>query len=213
MVVPYSLALELFGLKDSPSESDVNKAYRRLAKCAHPDKCGDEKLFCFITECKNVLLNGNDAKTRDKQHQEKQAQNNASSNANKSDKKNYYISLSDLYGMYYTLDRIRQEFNIDEIRLNSRLYIYPKYKKRLQRAVVLTAWCPFSDFSNFGYVPLKGSVYLPEDFNKYKKFSVRFELLNKTFKATITPNSIVSFKLNRYSFNTLLELNVIKSNG
>jgi len=213
MEIPYNLALEIFGLKESPSESDINKSYHRLVKCAHPDKGGDEKLFCFIAECKSVLLEGKSSKTTNQQKQEKKEQDNNKTNSTQSSKKNYYISLSDLYDMYYSLGQLQQEFNIDEIRLNSKLYIYPKRKKHLQRVIALTAWCPFSDFSKFGYVPLKSAVYLPEDFSKYKKFSIRFEFLDKTFKTTITANSLSTFKLHRYRFNTLLEMTLIKSNG
>ena len=58
MRISRSMALEIFGLKEDFSESDLRREYRRLAKIVHPDTGGDEQLFKFVDSCKNVLING-----------------------------------------------------------------------------------------------------------------------------------------------------------
>lgn len=214
MDIPYRLALDVFGLSDSPSELDINKAYKRLVKCAHPDKGGDKNLFSFITECKNVLLKGDASKRKTSQNSCNNSDSNNTSTTQKSGKKNYYVNLSDLYNIYYySLGRIQQECNITDIRTSINMYIYPVFRKNKLKVIQVQTSCDFSDLSKFGYVPLKCYVKLPEEFCKYNKFNVSFSLLDKSFSKTLSTNSINSFKLNDSRFDTILDVTLIKSNG
>lgn len=120
--------------------------------------------------------------------------NNENSN-NKSEPKDYYISLSDLYDMYYDLPKLRRDYNLSEIRCRANLYIYPRFKKRLQKSFVITGSCDFSDLSQFGYVPLKAVIVLPKEFYKYNNFTLKLELLNKSLKIKIAANGIATAKL------------------
>lgn len=210
MEIPYNLALEIFDLKVPVNDGEVIKAYRRLAKTVHPDKGGDEKLFCFITECKDVLLKN---KTFSKNSENNKDTRDTKPNSEQPAKKSCYVTLSDLYDLYFRLNSIRRECDISEIRMTSHLYVYPIFKKKKTKILTMHAYCDFAEFSKFGYVPLKCSIYIPENFNKYNKFCIRFELLDKTIKKVISANSVNSFKFDDYRFNTILDITLIKSNG
>lgn len=48
---------EVLGLPDTANESDVSKAFKKLAHIHHPDKGGKQDVFIKITESKNKCLN------------------------------------------------------------------------------------------------------------------------------------------------------------
>lgn len=46
---------ETLGIERSATESEIKKAYRKLALKHHPDRGGDEEMFKTITEAHDVL--------------------------------------------------------------------------------------------------------------------------------------------------------------
>ena len=48
MDISLKLALSIFGLNEKYSQSEINSAYRRLAKITHPDSGGDNNIFLFV---------------------------------------------------------------------------------------------------------------------------------------------------------------------
>lgn len=56
----YSNSYEILGLQHGASETDVKKAYRDLARKAHPDKGGTEEKFKEINEAYTQIMKGED---------------------------------------------------------------------------------------------------------------------------------------------------------
>lgn len=51
-------ALSVLGLRESASEAEIQAAWRRMMRAAHPDSGGSDWLAARVNEARNVLLGG-----------------------------------------------------------------------------------------------------------------------------------------------------------
>lgn len=181
MNIPRSTALEIFGLKENFSESDLKREYRRLVKIIHPDTGGDEKLFKFIDECKKLLMN-------DEHSSEKNSEtgnHNVSYNKNTTypKKEEAYITLECLDDDYNFISRYESQYNITEIRASLLIYIRPIFRKNLEQCINVSVSFPYSKFNkSAGFVKFNQTIKIPSEMQKFRKFKVRIKFLGDTFK-------------------------------
>lgn len=74
----YEKALRLLGLDSNYSESDLKKAYRRMAKLSHPDaETGDAERFKLVRNAYEILKTGSSSVTTNRGRQTVRKQGNA----------------------------------------------------------------------------------------------------------------------------------------
>lgn len=125
MNISRDLALSVFGLKEGYSEKELSEAYRRLAKITHPDSVGDNNLFVFIKECKDVLENNIQNSDNSVNSRKKDSSPQAK------DIKITDISLDLLHEEYILLNKHMKAFHIRNIYTYVKVFIHPILKKSL----------------------------------------------------------------------------------
>lgn len=191
--------LELFGLKEEFSEEELQKAYKRLAKIAHPDTGGDSNLFKFITKYKELLL-GNETRFEFKEDKSKKNQKEDNSKNYKENKRDkiYDIEFDKLDAHYITgtLNELKG-YNIEYIYEN----INFKFKTLIginEKSVNLTLKTPYINFVGNNFVEFTSDVIVPKEFKNSKFLKVKVSLLGKKYSFTIL-NSNETSKVIEYS--------------
>ena len=193
-------ALEIFGLKEDFSESDLKREYRRLAKIVHPDTGGDEKLFKFLETCKNVLITGENAfeNTREtSNHKPGPCNSNA-----KAEKVNAWIHLKDLVEVYPDyLYKYEQMYNIFEIKASLLIYIQPRFRRNLEKCITLEAIIPYSELNrSLDIVKFNVTIKIPKEMQKFRKFKVRIKFLNSDYVFNISDGDIKVMEHAKYEY-------------
>ena len=191
--IPRSTALEVFGLKEDFSESDLKREYRRLVKIVHPDTGGDEQLFKFIDSCKNILINGEDISENVQEtnnqnvHKKSNHESNSYSNNTKSEKKDAVISLEVLDSDYPNyIEKKEKEYNIVEIAISLVIYIQPRFRKKFEKCIIVKTVIPYSNFNKqLGIVKFNQTIKIPKEIQKFRRFKVRVKFLNDTFEFNV----------------------------
>lgn len=206
MDISRNLVLFIFGLKDDYTKKELSEAYHHLAKLTHPDSGGDNNLFVFIKECKNVL----DNKSQNNSHSLNNSQNTSANESKSYTKEKGYISLDTLYSIYYDLDDIMQKYDIDYIETYAKIYILPYFKQAMLQNFTVSPHSYFSEFLNFNrqLIDFSEIIYLPEDFKKFKFFKIRviFRGYIQEFVINIAKNSVKQIKVEHYKFDSILNL-------
>lgn len=217
MNISRDLALEIFELKEGFLKEDLAQAYRRLAKISHPDAGGNNILFLFIKECKEVLESPPQSSNKDSQEENNTNRNtnNYSHEGEKSresydnKKKVSDISLDLLYDEYYDLDDLMKDYSLRNIYLYAKVYIQPYFKRSLQQNFNITLITPFEDFLNFNrsLANFTETIYLPKEFKKFKLFNVKIILPDrKNFSFYVFNNSFKQLKVDRWRFKAIFNL-------
>ena len=185
MDISLKLALSIFGLNEKYSQSDINSAYRRLAKITHPDSGGDSNLFLFIKECKESLeksINTNYSSAKTSMPPNSTQQNTV---------KYADIDLDLLYDEYNILDNYMEDFNIRDIVSNMYISIRPIFKNSLTKWKNYSLNYPFKYFlaSNKKEILFKETIFLPKEFEKHKFLKVFVKIEEKEYHFYISPNS------------------------
>lgn len=214
MVVPRSTALEIFGLKENFSESELKSAYRRLVKIVHPDAGGDAELFKFIEACKNLLVNG---ESTSQNATETNNQKSNSHQANTRPKKETVGVTLGLLDQEYpnNIGEYEQKYDIQTIRASLLVYIRPKYRKNMEKCITVKATIPYSELNKeLNFVKFTQTIRIPEEMHKFRKFKVRIDFLNETFTFKVSSGDIKVIKHAKYNYMTCLksicELHFIK---
>lgn len=190
MNISRNIALEIFGLEEGFSETDLAKEYRRLVKIVHPDTGGDEKLFRFIDSCRNTLKNGENVSEEDKGTKQEESKSYES--------KSYYVDLETLETFYDYLYEYERKYNIEEIKASILIYIKPKYRSKPQKSCAIYTAIPYKNFKELGVVRISEIVKIPEEMKRFRKFSVRVEFLGDTFKFNVSDGSFKVVKRQKY---------------
>jgi len=199
MKISRSLALEIFGLKEDFSESDLKKEYRRLVKIVHPDAGGDKKLFEFIDSCKNLLINGENVSENTNETKNHKA--NSYKNNTKSEKENGFITLETLDKDYDYLGKYERKYNILEIRTSLLIYIRPRFRKSLEKCITVDIAIPYSQFNKIsGFVKFNQTIKIPAEMQKFRKCKVRVKFLNDTFKFNVSDGDFKVIEHQRYEY-------------
>lgn len=182
MRVPRNTALEVFGLKENFSKEELKREYKRLVKIVHPDVGGDENLFKFIETCKNMLINNEDI----------QETSNYKSNS-------YEIDL-EILDLYYPefMGEIK-EYNIVEIKTSLLIYIQPILGKNLEKCFVVETRIPYNKFDkSSGILKFEQTIEIPKEMQKFRKFKVRVEFFEDTFKFKVSNGSFKVIKHQKF---------------
>lgn len=209
MRVPRSTALEVFGLKENFSKEELKKEYKRLVKIVHPDVGGDENLFKFIGTCKNMLINNEDI----------QETSNYKSNSYENDTKfaeeKFVIDLRKL-DLYYPnfMGKIKK-YNIVEIKTSILICIQPIFRKDLEKNFVVQTRIPYNKFDkSSGILKFEQTIEIPKEMQKFRKFKVRVEFLEDTFKFKVSNGSFKVIKHHKFDhfkcLKTICELHFKK---
>lgn len=185
MDISLNIALSIFGLDEKYSQSEINSAYRKLAKITHPDTGGDKNLFLFIKECKqllekNITINNFSFKTGTNSNPTPQ---NTVNSAN--------IELNLLYEEYNLLEKYMKDYNIKNIVSNMYVSVRPIFKKSLTRWKNYSLQYPFEYFlaSKQKEILFKETIYFPKEFEKYKFFKVFIQIEEKKYHFFISINA------------------------
>lgn len=186
MEISRELALEIFGLKESFSQEELKKAYRRLSKITHPDSGGDENVFRLIGYCKETLENPNSNKSKN-MHSNTNSQKTSTSTSNSTEKKRLYVSLPQLYDIHYDFMWKLDEFqdyivknNVAEIRSGISIYISPLFRKNITETMKYELNREMKQFLNSGFVQFTKTILIPERLKNYKKLRVHVEFMGET---------------------------------
>lgn len=215
MEISRSTALEIFGLKEGFSETDLKKQYRRLVKIVHPDTGGDEQLFKFIDSCKQLLANGdNTAKTTNGTNSKSNTSNNSKSNNESNNyKSNSYknssqpkkedarISLELLDEEYPYVNEYEKKYNITQIYTTLLIYMQPRFRKKLKKCISENVAVPYSTFNkDGGYVKFDHTVKIPKELQKFNRFKISVKFLDKTFNFTLSAGQFKVLDYRRYKY-------------
>lgn len=209
-----STALEIFGLKEDFSESDLKREYRRLVKIVHPDIGGDEKLFKFIDSCMNLLINGENVSedtTETNNHKSNSCKDNT-----KSGKEDAAINLEILDEEYpYYLREYEEKYDILEIRASLLIYIQPRFKRNLQKCITVKVAIPYSELNkDLDLVKFNQTIKIPTEMQKFRKFKVRVKFLNDTFNFNVSDGDFKVIEHAKYKvfrcLNSVCELHFKK---
>ena len=189
MDISLKLALSIFGLNDTYSQSEINSAYHRLAKITHPDSGGDNNLFLFVKECRDLL---------EKNIQNTVFSSKATTKTNTAPQNNVKfanIDLDMLYDEYDILADYMKEFNICDIISNMYISINPIFKKSLTKWKNYTLKCPFKSFlaSHQREIIFEENIIISPEFEKYKFFKVFIQIEEKKYHFFISRNSFKEF--------------------
>ncbi len=210
MYVSRQMALEILGLNEDFTKEEFNENFRRLSKIVHPDAGGDESLFKFIMCCKETLLN--ESKTNDMKKTHKESKVNDMEKTHKESEKDFKkkvgnINLSTLYWIYFELNCITSEYDIDAIKCKAQIFITPCGFKKYCESTTINLSESFIEFRQLGFANFSTTVKLPERFKKFNKFNVRMEFMGETFEFKLAKNS--PFHIIKYeetAFNSIVEL-------
>lgn len=199
MRVPRNIALEVFGLKENFSKEELKREYKRLVKIVHPDTGGDENLFKFIENCKNILINGEKVQETNN-HESNSCKNNTES------EKEFSIDLEKLETYYpYGMEKLKK-YNITEIEIFLSIYIRPLFKKSLERHLVVRRGIPYSKFNSItGVLKFAQTIKIPKEMQKFKIFKVRVEFLDDTYKFKVSNGSFKVIGHRKWAYAECLE--------
>lgn len=169
MNIPREIALEIFGLTDNFDENELKNCYTNLSKIIHPDSGGDEKLFNFVTKCKNVLENNTDK-------EEKQ-----NSNSNKGTE----ISVRQLKDIYDKIYYYSKKLNIEKIYTEIELCLIPIENKNDMWSTKYYLYDSLESFLIRDGVVFEVVVKIPEELKEYNKLKVEFLYNGKKVKFKI----------------------------
>ena len=195
MNISRDTALEIMGLDENFSDSDLKKAYRRLAKIMHPDTGGDKKLFELLELCKNVITCGEESNKESQKSDFKKPSTSPQ-------KENVYITLETLDNDYpHYIKYHERKYNIVEIHMSLLIYIRPKFRKSLEKCIIVKSYVPYWEFDqNLGVVKFNHTITIPEELQKFKKFKVRAEFLNKSYNFSASPGDIKVIQHSQYNY-------------
>lgn len=216
MDISRKLALEIFGLQDGKyTECDLNSAYRKLSKIAHPDSGGNSTLFIFITECRNMLLV--------QPSQEKHENAEKKPTANKKTRKKIVrdISLFDLVSFMNDHFYLEDNVLLNSVFLLVRVSVSPILRRNLNKDYDFCIKSNIADFirNDLKLVTFNQNVSLSEEHCKYRFFKVTVYAGQKKFKyyakantqKTIVSNSaFFKQKIKKY-FTTKLNITLQKN--
>lgn len=206
MRVPRNTALEVFGLKENFSKEELKREYKRLVKIVHPDVGGDENLFKFIETCNNILINREDF-----QETNNNKSNSYENNAGFAEEK-FVIDLKKL-DLYYPefMGKIKK-YNIIEIKTSILICIQPILGKNLEKCFVVETRIPYNKFDkSSGILKFEQTIEIPKEMQKFRRFKVRVEFLEDTFKFIVSNGSFKVIKHHKFDhfkcLKTICELN------
>ena len=205
MRISRNTALEIFGLKENFSESDLKRQYRRLVKIVHPDTGGDENLFKFVDLCKNILINGEESS--ENIHETNNHKSNSYKNDTKSKKENARINLEILDAEYPDyLDEYEKRYNILEITTSLLIYIRPRFRKNLEKCITVRLEIPYSELNkDLGFVKFNKTIKIPTEMQKFRKFNVRVIFLDDTFNFNVSDGDFKVIEHAKYQYSRCLK--------
>ncbi len=170
MNVSRDIALEVFGLKEGFTEKDIEAQYKKLAKITHPDAGGDDNLFRFVKECKNILTHSSSSSTQEQIER--------------------FIILQQLYdsceviGAEQTIETL-EEFNVTEIRARLSIQISPLFRKDLTQVINQTLVTSTYDFKLAQNVIFCSNIRYPKEIQKFSWFRISLNFLAASKKFII----------------------------